>query len=473
MGKLLIVLAEIVKAEYAQWMRYVYVLSLGNDFNDQLAADEMEHAAIINRWLVDLGGLPPIEVPPIDPSCDSADILLQYEAENIELYTIAYEIATIMGIHGLAYDIGGILSKKQEHVSGLQKMTGPQAVEDDVNIVILAEKFRLYASTGGDLFHDLVVDKIIGFYHRAQKEFPKTQMAFKLVDYLRSMFGEATDHVLQQLGDDTDKIVTELPEMSRQYIVQDIEETVRELWPDRSKLENRSALEFYKDIYEWLTTDDIVDRWSSLYENYNPGWRDTYKNEWQQELDVGGTYRPSMDEIFQQLEPSESQEEVIDEPAQSEIDDQEIQRMVDESNKSREDWDEQQQQQAKELSEEPVEEPDARRPVTESIEQNIKVLDPDTKKKTFEVGVGDIIYNQTASQIFKQNREYGINRNQANQYATGTIKEIRDDSLLVSVPVAEEEFNEQIWPIDNKLWGSREKGNRLVNADYHEENYYG
>jgi len=415
MERLLEILTRISMGEYKQWLQYTYLTALGyglhtdslTDHFDEHAADELDHIKIINRWINDLGGLPPTEVPSLEqyvgPVEGALNWVLELELEAIEDYSYAADIADELDLLGLKHDLVKNLSKEQEHASDIASLIAPDISSDDTTIVIMANAFNKFAKCGGSIFRDYVVDKIIGFYHRADLEFSQTQQALKLSDYLHSMFDEATHAIIGQYGDDTQKILQNLAEDSRKYMISDIEDTVRELWPQRETEEARSALDFYRFVYEWLAASDTIADWNKIYESYNPEWYQYYSEDWQQELE-------------------------INEP---------------------------------ELASEPHKD---KRPISEAIEQKLKVIDPDTKKKTLEVGVGDTVYNQTASQVFKQNKEYGINRNQANQYATGIIKDIREDTVLVEVLNAEEPFNEQIWSLDNKLWGSREVGERVVHT---------
>jgi len=318
-------------------------------------------------------------------------------------------------------------------------------------LIDLSNKFDKFASTNSDLFKDYVVDKIIGFYRRADKKFPQTQQALQSNDYLNSLFDEATGYALKELGNDTDRILSELPELSRQYILKDIENNVRELWANRKQEGAREGLEFFKSVYDFLTSNDTVSNWDRIYENYNPGWRNDYKENWEQELDVGEQYQPSLGEIFQEMNVPEEEPSPEDLPEAVSIEDYEDYKPP----KPRED-----------VVQPPAAAEEPRRPIEEVLEQKIKILDPNTREKTFEVGVGDEVFNQSARQIFQQIKdEYGLTKNEINKYSVGRIKEIRDDgSLLVEVPDAKDPFDEQIWDVNSdKLWGSREEGQRVVN----------
>jgi hypothetical protein len=337
--------------------------------------------------------------------------------------------------------------------------------DQDDTLIVVANNFDKFAEYGGDLFTDLVIDRIIGFYHRTGQKFPNEKYAPKLKDYLDSIFDEATGSVLKQLGDDTNRILKELPELSRQYVVNDIENTVRGLWATRNNPQSRSALEFYKSVYEWLTSSDTISGWDKIYDSYNPNWAADYKEDWQSELDVGEQYQPTMSEIFEDIKLYEQEptpaEELQD--TQESVDDV-IEQPIPEPEKAEMPEPVQEQVQAPEQALEST--PDTRRPITKSIEDKFVVYDPSTQKKTLEVGVGDKIYNQSAKMVFKQYKdEYGLTPEQINSYSVGEIKEIRNDgSVIVEVPGAKDPFNEQIWDINtDRLWGNREKGQRVVN----------
>lgn len=487
MDELVALLGEIVRAEYAQWMRYVYLSSLGYGLDtDQLtshfeehASDELEHAYIIRRWLVDLGGMPPTDVPVIEPFFGSIDDavmwLFEAEVEGLELYTVAHELANSLGMFGLVNDIETNMSSEHEHMSDLQHLVQPHlAPAGMTTIVVMANKFRRFAAAGGEFFQDLVVDKIIGLYARTGRKLAQVQHA-SLNDYLTSMFDEASYKAYQKFGDDTQKIKEELPSVAYDLIKEDVENTVRDLWKNKHKPEAKSGLEFYKEVYQWLNSPEVKDNWEAVFEQYNPKWKMEYYEDWQKDLDPFEDepyepYQPTMEQIFQELQPQP--EEPVTEEAVT-IDDPEFQQEYEQWSQQRQPAPETVEQAPQEVQQEQAPKKD-RRPVTEEIEQKIKILDPDTKERTLEVGVGDRVYNQTAAQIFKQNRDYGINRNQANQYATGVIKEIRDNDIVVEIPGLSDEdadtFGEQIWPIEHNLWGSREEGQRLVNAMTIEEN---
>jgi len=235
-----------------------------------------------------------------------------------------------------------------------------------------------------------------------------------------------------------------LPEESRKWLVQDVESQVRDLWTRRNLPDARSGIMFYKSLYEWLIAPDTVSNWEAVYNQYVPNWQQLFKSDWEQELAIEPGLQPSMEDIFQYIQDTgrEPTKEVV-EQAKEEL----------------------QQVETPATTQQPsTEEP--RRPIEPGIEKSLTIYDPITKKKDMKVGIGDTVFNQSARQILQQyvgSEEYPITRNQVNEYATGVIKEIRDDgSILIEVPGAEQPFDEQIWDSNDKLWGSRQEGQRLV-----------
>ncbi len=134
-------LQDIVSAEYAQWMRYTYLSSLSfvlhtdtlsKEFREH-ASDELEHAEIVSRWIVDLGGVPPTSLPIVEQFCGSTEeaVLWLIDAEiiGIEKYSLVHMIA--VGMPGFQADVGEILQKEHEHLSELTKLISPHFSEGD------------------------------------------------------------------------------------------------------------------------------------------------------------------------------------------------------------------------------------------------------------------------------------------------------------------------------------------------------
>lgn len=469
MDELLIILKDIVAAEYAQWMRYTYLSALGYGFHtDSLkfqfedhAYDELHHAKLINKWIVDLGDMPPTEVPCVEQYTGSIEGAIQWilEAEivGIKKYNYAYELSGALGLPGLQSEIGDILKREHEHTREMLNFISPHMLSgDQMTMVMVANSFRRFAVHGGELFQRLIIDRFADIRKKRAVEYTETtwqelereeqaqQPQFQ--QYLSEALDNAMQAITQQYQND-EELLKVLPEESRKWMVQDIENQVQQLWSQRDTSDARSGILFYKDLYQWLNAPDTVNNWESIYSQYVPNWQELFTKDWEQELDVGEEYQPSMEDIFQYIQETgqEPTEEVVEE-VQEQLQVTEPEPQIT--------------QEPQPTSEEP------RRPIEPGVEKTLTILDPNTKKKELQVGIGDTVFNQSARQILRQyvgSEEYGISRNQVNQYSTGVIKEIRDDgSLLVEVPGAEEPFDEQIWDVKDRLWGSREEGQRLV-----------
>lgn len=158
MEELIALLSDIVSAEYAQWMRYTYLSSLGYGLNtDALSehfrdhgSDELEHAECISRWLVDLGGYPPTDHEPVEQFCGSTtqaiEWLIEYEVSGIKKYNHAYELACTLNIPGLKYDIGKIVSKEHEHLSDLMNMVAPHIIDNSTVVIVARHNPKLASS---------------------------------------------------------------------------------------------------------------------------------------------------------------------------------------------------------------------------------------------------------------------------------------------------------------------------------------
>lgn len=433
MEQLIQLLSNIVSAEYAQWLRYTYLSSLSYGFDtDQLADhfeehanEELEHAKLISRWLTDFGGLPPTELPPVEQYVGSAqgavEWLINYEIEGIEKYNIAYALANELCATGLQHDIGVLLSVEHEHLSDLTNLISPHLLSDDkVTMVMIAYKFNKFASQVPNLFKELIINRFVSLGKTAGAE-PSS-----IDDYLAEMIELGRYNVLQtesgevQLSQsDIETLQTTLPELVREWVVKDIENAVKILWDRRETEDITAPMEFYKEVYEWIRSPEVAERWLQLFNKYSPDWQSWLQSDWYEETPP---QEFSVEDILQQISPEEAP-----------------------------------------VREPPVEE-EVRRPVEEKVEEKIKILHPTKKTRTFEVGVGDEIFNQDARDAFRENSEdFGLTKDEINKYSIGTIKEIRPDgSLLVSVK-AEGQFAEQIWGQDQRLWGSRESGQRVVN----------
>ena len=465
MDELLKILQDIVAAEHAQFMRYTYLSSLGYGLHtdalhcqfEEHALDEIEHAKRINHWIVDLGGIPPTDIPPVEQYIGSIEgaieWILEAELVGIKKYNYAHELAIALGLPGLQSEIGNILEKEHEHTREMLNYVAPHMVSgDQVTMIMVANAFRRFAANGGEFFQHLIIDRFAEFLKRAVEytettwqELEQEQQAQQpqFQQYLTSALDNAMQAVTKQFPKDED-LLKVLPEESRKWLVQDVESQVRDLWTRRNLPDARSGIMFYKSLYEWLIAPDTVSNWEAVYNQYVPNWQQLFKSDWEQELAIEPGLQPSMEDIFQYIQDTgrEPTKEVV-EQAKEEL----------------------QQVETPATTQQPsTEEP--RRPIEPGIEKSLTIYDPITKKKDMKVGIGDTVFNQSARQILQQyvgSEEYPITRNQVNEYATGVIKEIRDDgSILIEVPGAEQPFDEQIWDSNDKLWGSRQEGQRLV-----------
>lgn len=435
MDRLIELLIVLSTTEYAQWMRYTYLSALGfglntnqliNNFN-MYSYSTVDHVKILNRWIVDLGGMPPTDIPAIDQYVGSTEGAIEWlisaELESIELYNITYIMAGEFEMAGLQYDLGRILSRKHEDLSDLMDLVAPHTI-DDVTIIMLGNKLGKFANKTPSLYKELILDRF--------EKLGKIAAGVSSLDintWLREMIDLGRYGALELEDNDIEKLQTTLPERTREWIVNDIEETVRNLWSRKEEENITSAMEFYREVYEWLNSPQVIQGWLGIFQAYMPDWQTWLLSDWYGKEEL--KEQPlSMEEIFQQIQPSEGREET---PTSESV---------------------------------PKAAPSKKeeRPITERLEEKLKVYDPSTKKRDLEVGVGDKVFSQLARDILRENKDdYGLTSQQINAYSVGTIKEIRSDgSIVVTVEGAEEPFDEQIWS-QEKLWGSRESGQRVVN----------
>ncbi|MGW8181251.1 MAG: hypothetical protein ACWGQW_21175, partial [bacterium] len=317
-----------------------------------------------------------------------------------------------------------------EDLSTLMDLVAPHTI-DDVTIIMLGNKLNRFASHAPALYQEIIIDRFAKLGKIAATS------ALDINTWLREMIDLGRYGALELENNDIEKLQTTLPERTREWILKDIEKTVRDLWSRRNEEDVTSAMEFYQEVYTWLNSPQVAKGWSGIFQSYMPDWQTWLLSDWYGQEDKEEEQPLSMEEIFQQIKPSEKREEA---PAP-----------------------------APEASPAPAPEtapPKKERPVTEELSKKLMIYDPNTRKKDFEVGIGDKIFNQSARQILMELKdEHGLTKNQVNDYSVGTIKEIRPDgSLLVTVEGAEDPFDEQIWSQDDKLWGSRESGQRVVNT---------
>lgn len=435
MNQLVELLAVLSAGEYAQWMRYTYLSALGFGLNtDQLvnhfniySYSTLDHTKILNRWIIDLGGMPPTDIPEIDQYVGSTEGAIEWlvnaELDSIEIYNIAHTLASKLEMAGLQYDLGRILSRKHEDLSNLMDLIAPHTI-DDITIIVLGNKLGKFANKAPSLYKELIIDRFEKLGRVAAGV-----SALDINTWLREMIDLGRYGALELENNNIEKLQTTLPERTREWIIKDIEDTVRNLWSRKEEEDVTSAMEFYREVYEWLNSPQVIQGWLGIFQAYMPDWQTWLLSDWYGE-EKSEEQPLSMEEIFQQVQPSEGREEVpTSEPALK----------VAPSKKEE-------------------------RPITERIEEKLKVYDPNTKKKDLEVGIGDQVFSQLVRDILRENKDdYGLTSQQINAYSVGTIKEIRSDgSIVVTVKGAEEPFDEQIWS-QEKLWGSRESGQRVVN----------
>jgi len=178
--ELLKILQDIVAAEHAQFMRYTYLSSLGYGLHtdalhcqfEEHALDEIEHAKRINHWIVDLGGIPPTDIPPVEQYIGSIEgaieWILEAELVGIKKYNYAHELAIALGLPGLQSEIGNILEKEHEHTREMLNYVAPHMVSgDQVTMIMVANAFRRFAANGGEFFQHLIIDRFAEFLKRA------------------------------------------------------------------------------------------------------------------------------------------------------------------------------------------------------------------------------------------------------------------------------------------------------------------
>lgn len=401
MNNLIELLKKIVtEDEYAQWLRYVYLSALGYGLSsDSLiehyedhAKEELEHAEKITRWIVDLGGMPSTEVSPIEQFMgtaeDAAAWLLEAEIKSIDDYTMAHELAGELNLIGLQRDIAEIISVEHEHASDLGNYVTPHMLSgDDITMVVVAGAFRRFASKTPELFFEIIFNKTAVFDADSYiRDSLQTKLMYLLDDYT--------------------------PQRGREELLKKIVNLVNDLWEKRQTENVMPGLNFFKSIYEWLMSDDVVSNWDKIHDTvYLPGWQ-----KW-----VSG----DSNNVPEWMNADES-EELSEEPPKKEIS----------------------------APESAV----PRRPIETAIEEQtskVQVLDAVNKGKKVDVGVGDVIFNSSQGKDLKNQ---GISASEANKLSTGKIVSLTNDSVTVDV-----DGDIQTWYLESdKIYNSRAEGQRLV-----------
>ncbi|MCK5616065.1 ferritin-like domain-containing protein, partial [Candidatus Pacearchaeota archaeon] len=350
MNELVALLEEIVRAEYAQWMRYVYLSSLSYGLNtdalvsefEKHAEEEYEHAKLISRWIVDLDGIPPTDTPPVEQFCGTVDDaigwLLEAEIEGARLYSLTFDAASLIGMHGLTHDIGRILSEEHEHISDLENFVAPHMLSGgDTTLIVVAQAFKRYANN-------------IELFNKCSQVAAKED--YQINQYLKDILELAKYHYVQEYT----------PKKGHEYVLNDVERTVTDLWQRRKEEDVRSALQFYKYLYDWITSPDVVSRWTEIHNSYMPDWETWKLTDWYEEAPKEISFQDIMQQVSPEMEAPVQPEQA---PAKA---------------------------QPPPPPQEVVEE--ERRPITKSIEEKIKVSDSKPPyKQQFDVGVGDRIRN--------------------------------------------------------------------------------
>jgi len=264
MSNLTELLCNIIQAEHAQWMRYTFLSALHygphtdtvEEHFSEHAANELEHARLIIRWVTDLGGIPPTSVPPVEQFegdlNKSIKWLLQSEIDGANLYHEAMELS--IGIHGLQNDIGDILSEEHEHMSDLMRMIEPREEPESVVVVVTANR-KLAISWEQNLawLKNKLLPARIGKMHSVE---------------------DAKNIALEAIED---------------HITQD-------LWPKREDQKNKYELYKFKTLYEELAKT-TPEQWQSLYKDIFPLPIS------EPELDKSEA-EPSFSEMIEKIEPA-------------------------------------------------------------------------------------------------------------------------------------------------------------------------
>ena len=262
MDELLVTLRDIISSEYAQWMRYTYLSSLGFGLHtgplkcqfEEHAMDELDHAKRVTHWLIDLGGMPPTEVPCVEQYAGSTEgaieWILEAELVGIRKYNYASELAVCLNMPGLASEIGTILEKEHEHSREMFNLIAPHMLsEDQVTMVVVAHSFHKFSIHGGEIFNRLV-RRAVDHTQTTWQELEGEQQPQQFQQYLSEAIDNAIQHVTQQYPD-TKELLKVLPDETHNFLVKGVEQQVRELWSQRDRPDARSGILFFKDLYEW------------------------------------------------------------------------------------------------------------------------------------------------------------------------------------------------------------------------------
>lgn len=424
MDTLALILVEIIKAEYAQWMRYNYLSALGYGlYTDILAKhfkehayEELKHGEIISRWVVDLGFVPPTTIPVIEQFCgttkEAINWLLDAEFEGISKYLIARELAC--NFPGLQADIDNILTIEHEHVSDLGKLVNPIFKEtEDPTIIVVSSLAR------NTKFNCKKAQK---------KPFPdptQTPEAF-IADYLKWAADEYGEEYTPKLGREfaKDKIISELEYIDSLY--QEVEQGRVDEDEFRSWVE---LAPIYISILDWLQLSTVENNWNSIHDTIWPDYQSWLVSDMPEEVEPEEV-EPEEDreriirersKLWKTRKPSEEVEPVETEPIE-EVDIESLYRQTYEEH-------------GKEL------EPEETRPAEEEL-KTILVKHPKKKDEVIEVGEGTSIRNLSIADTIPRGRPHRT------QKSTGKIMEILPDG---SVKVKTHSGKEEVWYAEDEF----------------------
>ena len=282
MSQLTELLKDIVQTEHGQWMRYTYLSVLGHGLHtdtlkehfEEHAQDELRHAKLVSRWIVDLGDAPPTQIPCIEQlaasSEESIQWLLKAELDGANKYQIAMELAE--GIHGLQNDIGDILSEEHEHISDLMKMLSQfkDKTDDAVTLVVVASAYNKFVRSG----------------------------SFKRFASHHKIAGALEDFIKEELQLAWDKYEMDYtPEKGRQYVEDEAKKHIQNLYNRLTVEEDQSAkpaLQFYTNLYKYVVDPKVKGGWTTYHKSFWPDYEQWLRSDIEQEKTKPKTFEDVM-----------------------------------------------------------------------------------------------------------------------------------------------------------------------------------
>ena len=250
MTDLTLALSSAVQAEYAQWLRYTYLSALGwglhsdtlREHFQEHCSDELEHAKLVSRWIVDLGCLPPCDFPSEQPPdtfnnpSDAIGWLLGAEIDGVNLYHQVLELAC--GIPGLEADIEEILQCEHEHISDLMRLYERPVDVSDTVIIVAA--------------------------HNPER-------ALRIASHKKEaiVWSQAIDMLRGILAPHTNKPMYNIEEGQR-IALEGIEDLITEWWPKRETPEVKRNLQNWKLLYEMIQD---TKSWQELHQQMFPDFQ--------------------------------------------------------------------------------------------------------------------------------------------------------------------------------------------------------